>query len=642
MPTIQAGALANVFCPVGGSVTVTPAAQARVIVDDRDAGGAVAQIISGAQTFTTDAGGSIRIEAVGGSVTYTDAPISTTAQAASVQALASGAGNFPAAEAAANGADRSFVELLGTYISTWSNVPVSEAAMGGATYANSTNNSHCYVDAVNGNDANSGYSPAAAKKTLNVAAWTGGGITAFNPNMFLLLKRGQTHDYSSPMGGGGGMVGGRSIGSYGDPASPRPRMRPTGAGAIVSNAALMWANPDGASFCDVELDCTALDGLGQTHGVYFRCDTNASVMRNVLVSGNKIRAPRTGTGSWPGGITVQKRTVENTATAVVRAGYIRVEGNEVYGGGAHGIQMSGALGYQDAAGRWQGVDVLNNWVHDCGKDYDSHAITSTGDAVYRGTNIPWVLASGTTYYVAWNTLQGRSVGDIDMCSMVFTSRDSCTHNFTKNTATPTAPAVGEFGFDNAAQRLYVNAGAALGATEILMTSGQPPRGVLYAYNRCEGMLLQGNTTFNEGAGLQFDDYTSDSMMICNRALNNEGAGLAINFGARNKLLRNFVDGNLRCGVLTNGHGTLIGGNVIRGGSNRGGLGRGLICQDMTNGPLGDLVTQMRNNLLVATSDLDAFIYQSDTSGFRGNYTLASGNQGRGVALALTTGKVLGF
>ncbi|MFY7867428.1 hypothetical protein, partial [Roseateles sp.] len=90
MPTIQAGALANVFCPVGGSVTVTPAAQARVIVDDRDAGGAVAQIISGAQTFTTDAGGSIRIEAVGGSVTYTDAPISTTAQAASVQALASG------------------------------------------------------------------------------------------------------------------------------------------------------------------------------------------------------------------------------------------------------------------------------------------------------------------------------------------------------------------------------------------------------------------------------------------------------------------------------------------------------------------------------------------------------------------------
>jgi len=53
----------------------------------------VAQIISGAQTFTSDAGGSIRIEAVGGSVTYTDAPISTTAQAASVQALASGAGN---------------------------------------------------------------------------------------------------------------------------------------------------------------------------------------------------------------------------------------------------------------------------------------------------------------------------------------------------------------------------------------------------------------------------------------------------------------------------------------------------------------------------------------------------------------------
>ena len=86
MPTIQAGELANVFCPVGGSVTVTATDKARVIVDDRELGGAVARLMARSETFSTDAGGVVRIEAIGGSVTYTDAPI-TGSQVSAVQAM---------------------------------------------------------------------------------------------------------------------------------------------------------------------------------------------------------------------------------------------------------------------------------------------------------------------------------------------------------------------------------------------------------------------------------------------------------------------------------------------------------------------------------------------------------------------------
>ena len=92
MPTVAAGQVSRVFFPVPGTITVTPSAQARVTVDDRESGGAVGRIISSAQNFSTDAGGAITIEAIGGSVTHTDEPMNA-AQSASVQALVSGAGN---------------------------------------------------------------------------------------------------------------------------------------------------------------------------------------------------------------------------------------------------------------------------------------------------------------------------------------------------------------------------------------------------------------------------------------------------------------------------------------------------------------------------------------------------------------------
>jgi hypothetical protein len=86
MATVSAGSFARVFCPLASDVTVTPGAQARVIVDDRDAGGAVIQIINAATTFAVSAGSSVQIEAINADAVYTE-PAFTAAQVAGIQSV---------------------------------------------------------------------------------------------------------------------------------------------------------------------------------------------------------------------------------------------------------------------------------------------------------------------------------------------------------------------------------------------------------------------------------------------------------------------------------------------------------------------------------------------------------------------------
>lgn len=570
--------------------------------------------------------------------------------AAALQALVSGAGTFPISEAASRGASSGYVEVLGTYIETRSNVPTSaDDMLAQMPAATAINTSHVYIDPVNGNDANTGYAPDTAKRNISNAGWTNG-ITSYNPGMQVLIARGSDIAVNVPLGqGNANMSGSMSLGAFGDPSKPRPILR-FGAGAVNNSAGLCWIDPDGAFLADMELDFSALDSSSvQRHGVRMICSSNVAPFRNVVISNVKVRAPRTAAGpNWTGGITLNKTTTNNSAAPVVRsAGLVRIDGVEVYGAGCHGIQILGAMGYQLPNGSWGGVEIINSYVHDCGLDYDSHAITSVCDSGYSaqiGANA--TLVGGTTYYLTMSTLYARSVGDIELMKIEHNSRDSCLYYLTKNTATPTTPAVGEFGFDNATQRLYVNTGAALAANDVLKTVVAPPRGILYGRNRAESQLFLNNSPFQEGAGFQFDDWTSDSLMYCNRSVNNGGAGFAINHGVRNRVIRNLSDGNARVGVGFLGAGTLIAGNVIVGGSSRPAGARGLIASDPGNGYMGGPANQIRRNFMLATSALDAYIVQTDKAGYRGTYTHAALNEAlaaSGVAVpAQALGKVLGF
>jgi hypothetical protein len=630
-------------CSANDTIVITPTAGSFTL--EYPIGAVLASGVSATATYNLGPG-QCRLTCISGSIAYAltdnvDSAALSQSQLLSVQSLVSGATSFPAAKAAELGADASYLSILGTYISIYNNMPVSPAALAAAPYANAVNNSHCYVDPVTGNDANSGFSPSAPKKTLVTSGWTGG-TTAFNPYMFMLLKRGSSFDLTSPLGGGSGMSGAMSVGSYGDPALPRPILRPK-PGAVYLEAGLHWTDPSAAYLVDMDIDCSGIDSNStSSHGVRLYCQTNIGVMQNVNVSNTRIRAPRTTTGKWPAGITVHKRTTESSSTAATRAGYVRIEGCEIFGGGAHGIQLLGALGYQDAAGNWTGADITGNYVHDCGLDYDAHAITSVSDAAYSGINVVWTNSATNIYYCVYSTVMGRSVGGVDLVNLISNNGDGCIHNFTVTAGAATAPALGEFGFDPTTQRLYIGYGYVPVLADQLISATLPPRGVLYANNVCENMILQNNTSYTEGAGLQFDDCTSDSMMIGNIVRNCAGAGYAINHGQKNRIVRNFADNNGRCAIGINGHGNRVEANVVRGGSTRGVGFRGLIVQDMVNGPMGSLITQVRGNLIVATSQLDAYIMQSDTSGYRGNFTVAGGNRGMGPALTQTIGKVLGF
>lgn len=542
-----------------------------------------------------------------------------------------------------------FVELLGSYITVEANMPSSVSRMKGQSFGVALNNSHIYVDSVNGNDANSGQNPSQAKKTLKTANWTGS-ATGINPHMFVLLARGSEFICDSLIGNSGsGFTGGGSLGSYGDPRLPKPIVRGVAGSLYAGIAGLNFADPDGACLMDVSLDFSGLDTTSgaPVNGVRFATTTNGDVFRNVIVSGVDIRPPRHGSTGWAAGLTLYKRTNVSSSAAVPRSGPVRVEGCKIYGGGSHGMIFQGALGYQMADGTWGGVEALDNEVIGCGLDYDSHGITAYADNVVYKTNVAWTLVSGTTYYCVYSTEAGRSVGDVELCNILHTSNGGgCTINLERNTSTPTAPAVGEFGFDNGTQRLYINAGAAVTTADTLLAATQPPRGLLYAGNTVSDMAYNNNTPAQEGHGLVFDDWVSDSVMYGNRSLRNGGMGMNTNKGSRNRFLRNYAEANRLGGVGISGLGAVVEGNVLIGGSARTGGFAGLINQDLNNGAQGGLAAIIRRNLMIATGNLDAFIAQSDVSGFRGSYSRAALNRGfiaNGANVPLLTkGKVMGF
>lgn len=92
MPTIAAGSLATVYCPLAGSITVTPGSAGRVSFQARSASGgqsAAPREIYTAETITVAAGDTVMMEAINTDATYTE----PAGRDGSLQALVSKAGN---------------------------------------------------------------------------------------------------------------------------------------------------------------------------------------------------------------------------------------------------------------------------------------------------------------------------------------------------------------------------------------------------------------------------------------------------------------------------------------------------------------------------------------------------------------------
>jgi hypothetical protein len=92
MPTINAGSVATVYCPLAGSITITPGSTGRVSFQARgfDGGQSSApRVIYAAETVSVAAGDTVSLQAIGSSATYTTPAGGDTA----LSSLVSGAGN---------------------------------------------------------------------------------------------------------------------------------------------------------------------------------------------------------------------------------------------------------------------------------------------------------------------------------------------------------------------------------------------------------------------------------------------------------------------------------------------------------------------------------------------------------------------
>lgn len=93
MPTITAGTVATVYCPLASTITITPGEAGRVSINTRardgGQGSAAPRDISTATTIDVGAGDVVTIEAINSAATYT----TPAGLDSSLQALVSGAGN---------------------------------------------------------------------------------------------------------------------------------------------------------------------------------------------------------------------------------------------------------------------------------------------------------------------------------------------------------------------------------------------------------------------------------------------------------------------------------------------------------------------------------------------------------------------
>lgn len=408
-------------------------------------------------------------------------------------------------------------------------------------------NANVFIDPVDGNDANPG-TRAQPKKTLNTATWTGS-VTSFPSYFRALFKRGTTYTHST--GQHIELGSNKHIGAYGDPSIPRPVIQSdhtndTYPFIILANAG------DNISVSDVDINAglqSNRSGIAATNGTR-EGDMKSHVYQNMRITG----VSSTLSGTYPNitatlrcGIRFQGNGQTASRTSAYNTLYdIEVINVDVDGAGAGGFHAAGVVG-KVVNGVLRGIRYRGCKVNDIGYQADALGFSSFAMQTLRDRYPTFTLVSGTRYYFQTNTAavfgDGLSVPDVEMMYI----RAGAVRFVRKNSATPTAPAVGEFGFDVATQRVYVDVGVALptssNTTVYVDLCTYATKGIIYDRCQAKGVRWPGTTSVHEGHGFAFDDFTSDCMVINSESINNEGMGISFNRGVRNWAINNRLTGN---------------------------------------------------------------------------------------------------
>lgn len=446
-----------------------------------------------------------------------------------------------------------------------------------------------HIDPVNGNDSNAG-TRNSPKKTPRANLWSNtlGGANSIQQYDGLAFKRGT--EYMNASGGPIDFLASNlHFMSYGDPSVPRPILRSNHTAANGSRVVGILGR-DNCSFSDIEIDASTQPDRS---GLLVSNDGREADMTGITVQGVRVTGvtctvsgtvPNT-TGTLRAGVRIQNNQYDASRTSAYPLMYdIDLINVDVEGCGYHGFHTGGAVG-KDIGGvargvRFRGCKALNN-----GWQFDGHGFTSFAYRTLRGVVPTYVLSSGTVFYFQTNAAAiygaGVSVPDVEIVIMRTASPTQTIH-LRKNTATPTTPAVGEFGFDVSTQRVYVN----INRADIPTT----PNALWYVdvcafstkyitYDRClaKGTIWAQKTTTAEGHGFAFDDLTSFNQVLNCESIDNEGLGVSFNRGRRNWVINSRIVNNAMGAMMGPSFGHRIWGNWVEGsGLSSTYAGKGLI------------------------------------------------------------------
>lgn len=381
-----------------------------------------------------------------------------------------------------------------------------------------------YFDTNAADNSLDGHSPATALKDYDAFRAGGGGA---NSDTYL-FKRGTTHVISTANLGfrsGLSSTNRTIIGAYGTASVPYATITPPPTGTLNN---------------DFIANCSGLSNI-DFYDIYFDALSRTSYTLYILASGSTANSNHKFarcyfTGAKAGSTSGSGLTIGGTATSTGDTGNYLFEDCHFFNNPVHGFLPNGVHDVIMRRCKFYGNGFnAPNGGHGFSSKYRLQEFTSSG----------WTNSSGTIWYYV---LQAYQVDVYYVKTSV-----SGYGRLVKNTSTPTAPGLGEFGVSGG--NLYINVGSA---------TNPASQSVQYAWGRCYNLLVEdceawGNVNdpaspFVEGHGFAFDNWTDNSIFRRNKSYNNGGAGFTCNLGDNNLIEACIAYGNQASGIAASSAG----------------------------------------------------------------------------------------
>lgn len=424
-------------------------------------------------------------------------------------------------------------------------------------------------------------------------------ISSLSAGDSVLFKRGTTYNGQCVVSWSGTQFNRITLGAYynSDGSDDTSKARPIIIGGDTDDAAIRFHNTSGLIFQDLQFSIPTTSGNGS--GLYGYAQSAGAGYYITIRRCRAFDCKNSGIG-----VAAQYRV----GSAVQSFSGIVIEDCESYNTGAIGIVIGGGKRTGSIIRRCKVVKACQTL--DYGGLYGGciKLVIASGAA-------GWTLASGTIYYrdLLKTDINSAMAGVLERIEAVSISHATYGTRLILNTATPTTPAPGEYGYTGADPvRLYVNFNVA--------AASLPQMFVIPEVSHFEVYDCEVAETKTRGAGENYafyaDDGASARYVRC-WAHNNESRGFMIHRGSgcvvESCISENNQDDGIRFTACANG---MALNNIVRGN-----LGNGVSClAESTNCVVKNNIIQ--GNTAIGVEGTASTVASNNC--FYGNSSLVSG------------------